>query len=91
MNLIRGFTTDPMHWRTYQLDGPLYPELEREMQRQASRAFATAQTPLGYSVSTSITSVNGVTRGSTQIQIGKGTPWTAAEMKELERRFVALV
>lgn len=45
---------------------------------------------LGFSVSTCVTTANGVTTGLTEFQVGKGTPWTAEQMAMLDARFAAL-
>ncbi|WWD15762.1 hypothetical protein CI109_100184 [Kwoniella shandongensis] len=90
MSLTGGYIND-MHWQSYRLNGSLTPEIERELRHQASRAFSNIHSQLGFSVSTSITTVNGITTASTLLQIGKGTPWTEAERKELERRFLKAV
>ncbi|WVQ71447.1 hypothetical protein IAR50_000984 [Cryptococcus sp. DSM 104548] len=80
-----------MQWQNYAYNGPLTPELERSFKKEASRALSRSSgTPLGFSVSTSITTVNGVTRGSTEFQVGKGTPWTSEEKKILDEKFARL-
>lgn len=45
---------------------------------------------LGFSVSTSATTVNGVTTCMTEFQVGKGTVWTAEETAMLDAKFAAL-
>ncbi|WVQ89223.1 hypothetical protein IAS59_002975 [Cryptococcus gattii] len=80
-----------MHWQNYQYNGPLTPEMETTFKTEASRALSSIGSgSLGFSVSTSVTTVNGVTTGLTEFQVGKGTPWTAEEMAMLDSRFAAL-
>ncbi|ODN84901.1 hypothetical protein L202_00753 [Cryptococcus amylolentus CBS 6039] len=75
-------------WQTYTYNGPLTPELEQAFKKEASRALSRSSgTPLGFSVSTSVTTVNGVTRGSTEFQVGKGTAWTSEERRNLDEKF----
>lgn len=62
--------------------------------RRFSQSTLTGETvgsgSLGFSVSTSVTTVNGVTACLTEFHVGKGTAWTAEETAMLEARFVAL-
>ncbi|ODO11392.1 hypothetical protein I350_00171 [Cryptococcus amylolentus CBS 6273] len=83
----RGILT-VIQWQTYTYNGPLTPELEQAFKKEASRALSRSSgTPLGFSVSTSVTTVNGVTRGSTEFQVGKGTAWTSEERRNLDEKF----
>ncbi|WWC61306.1 uncharacterized protein I303_103887 [Kwoniella dejecticola CBS 10117] len=81
----------PMHWQTYTTSAPLTRQLEEAFRRQAAMAFRNTQQTMGYSVSSSFTTRNGVTTGSTQLQVGKSTPWTPEEVSSVERYLVGLI
>ncbi|WRT66954.1 uncharacterized protein IL334_003919 [Kwoniella shivajii] len=81
----------PMHWQTYTTSAPLTPQLEESFRRQAASAFAHSNQTMGYSVSSSFTTHNGITTGSTQLQVGKSTPWSPAEIDSVERYLVGLI
>ncbi|AFR93081.2 hypothetical protein C343_00967 [Cryptococcus neoformans C23] len=80
-----------MHWQNYQYNGPLTPEMEMMFKKEASRALSRMGSgSLGFSVSTSVTTVNGVTACLTEFHVGKETAWTAEETAMLDARFAAL-
>ncbi|KAK6902743.1 hypothetical protein I203_108002 [Kwoniella mangroviensis CBS 8507] len=81
----------PMHWQTYTTSTPLTPQLEEAFRRQASQAFRCSHQSIGYSVSSSFTTHNGVTTGTTQLQVGKATPWSTSEIAAVEGYLVGLV
>ncbi|WVW83314.1 hypothetical protein I302_105333 [Kwoniella bestiolae CBS 10118] len=81
----------PMHWQTYTTTAPLTPQLEEAFRRQASMAFRHSHQSIGYSVTSSYTSHNGVTTGTTQLQIGKASPWSAEEIAAVEGYLVGLI
>ncbi|WVF72458.1 hypothetical protein IAT40_007273 [Kwoniella sp. CBS 6097] len=84
------FTTSPMHWQTFTTQVPITPQLEEAFRRQAAAAFAMSPQSMGYSVTSSMSSRNGITTSHTSLQIGKATPWTAAEIDMVERYLVGL-
>ncbi|WVN88986.1 uncharacterized protein L203_104201 [Cryptococcus depauperatus CBS 7841] len=95
-----GFNSRPferfssnMHWQTYTYNGPLTPEMEQTFRREASRALSQKHGagPLGFSVATSFTTINGHTTGTTEFQVGKGSHWTHEERAILDEKFAKLV
>nr|XP_019013362.1 uncharacterized protein I206_01428 [Kwoniella pini CBS 10737]OCF52143.1 hypothetical protein I206_01428 [Kwoniella pini CBS 10737] len=83
--------SSPMHWQTYTTSAPLTPQSEEAFRKQASLAFRNNQQTIGYSVSSSFTNFNGITSGSTQLKIGKSSPWTIDEINSVERYLIGLI
>ncbi|OCF44688.1 hypothetical protein I317_01377 [Kwoniella heveanensis CBS 569] len=77
-------------WQTFTTKAPITPELEEAFRRQAAAAFAMSPQSMGYSITSSISSRNGVTTSQTSLQIGKATPWTPVEVDMVERYLVGL-
>ncbi|WWC85312.1 uncharacterized protein L201_000174 [Kwoniella dendrophila CBS 6074] len=88
MNL---WQSSPMHWQTYTTSEPSTPQLEEAFRRQASLAFHHSPQSIGYSVSSSFTTRNGITTGHTELKIGKSTPWLPEETASVEKYLVGLL